>query len=74
MVMVLELVTLILSHNYHSNNSRQLLNSFKNLTITCISIVWSSAPLSTNVSCINFGNGRYTSLNAYDDAVDVGEY
>ena len=38
-----EIITLILSQSYYSNISRQLLNSFKTLTI--LSIVWSSAPL-----------------------------
>ena len=39
----LKLLLLILSQNYDSNISRQLLNSFKTLTIQ--SIIWSSVPL-----------------------------
>ena len=36
-------ITLILSQNYDSSSSRQLLNSFKTLTI--LSIIWSSVHL-----------------------------
>ena len=38
-----EITTLILFLNYDSNISRQLLNSFK--TLTMLFIIWSSAPL-----------------------------
>ena len=38
-----EIITLMLCQNYDSDMSRQLLNSFKTLTI--IYIFWSSAPL-----------------------------
>ena len=44
-----EMITLVVFQNYDSNISRQLLNSFKTLTI--LSIFWSSAPLVEEQLC-----------------------
>ena len=46
-----EIITLILSQNYDSNISRQLLNSFK--TLTMLSILWSAIPLREDEGSIN---------------------
>ena len=44
-VLEMEMITLILTRNYDSNISRQILKSLKGLTI--LSIIWSSAEMKT---------------------------